>query len=229
MALDYFRCYHSYLNKIAKLSDQEVGRLFRALLKYSDTGELQELAGRESVAFDFIADDIDSAKKAYTKKSTQNTDNIKKRWGDTNAYEPIRTYTADTNAYEEKEKKKEEKSPPLVPPSLLPPITPIISPPYNPPKKEEKTKEKEFHSFIHSDEKNSDEINFKQRQLLKGVVMLSEDQIGDLLDKLSLDEFDRYIDIIANAERSGHKYTKKTHYQAILDMARKDREIEQKK
>lgn len=63
MAIEYFCCYHSYARKLAKLSDQEVGRLFRALLKYSETGEAQELTGRESVAFDFIADDIDRWKK----------------------------------------------------------------------------------------------------------------------------------------------------------------------
>lgn len=59
MAIEYFCCYHSYRKKCEKLTDQELGRLFRALLMYSETGERQELAGRESIAFDFIADDID--------------------------------------------------------------------------------------------------------------------------------------------------------------------------
>ena len=59
MAIEYFCCYHSYRKKCEKLTDQELGRLFRALLTYSETGERQELAGRESIAFDFIADDID--------------------------------------------------------------------------------------------------------------------------------------------------------------------------
>lgn len=75
MTLEYFPCYHSYLNKLRKLSDQEVGRLFRALLTYSATGEPQELAGRESMAYDFIADDIDRAKANYQKKSEQNRAN----------------------------------------------------------------------------------------------------------------------------------------------------------
>lgn len=75
MALEYFPCYHSYLNKLRRLSDQEVGRLFRACLVYSSTGERQELAGRESMAFDFIADDIDRAKEAYRAKSEINRQN----------------------------------------------------------------------------------------------------------------------------------------------------------
>lgn len=75
MALEYFPCYHSYRKKIAKLSDQEVGRLFRALLEYSETGETQELTGRESIAFDFIADDIDRARETYNAKCEQNKRN----------------------------------------------------------------------------------------------------------------------------------------------------------
>ena len=65
---EYFPCYHSYLKKCEKLTDQELGRLFRAVLKYSITGERQELAGRESIAFDFMADDIDRANRAYEEK-----------------------------------------------------------------------------------------------------------------------------------------------------------------
>lgn len=78
MAIEYFCCYHSYARKLAKLSDQEVGRLFRALLQYSETGETQELTGRESVAFDFIADDIDRARGNYETQCKRNSENGKK-------------------------------------------------------------------------------------------------------------------------------------------------------
>ena len=63
--------------KIAKLSDQEVGRLFRSLLEYSETGETQELTGREAVAFDFIAYDIEQSKKAYAERCRTNAENGK--------------------------------------------------------------------------------------------------------------------------------------------------------
>ena len=58
MALEYIPFYFSYRKKLEKLSDQEVGRLVRALLGYGETGETEELTGRETIAFDFIADDI---------------------------------------------------------------------------------------------------------------------------------------------------------------------------
>lgn len=75
MALEYFPCYHSYRKKCEKLTDQELGRLFRALMVFSETGEAQELAGRESIAFDFIADDICRAKTAYSDKCRTNRRN----------------------------------------------------------------------------------------------------------------------------------------------------------
>ena len=68
MALEYFPCYDSYLSKLSRLSDQEVGRLFRALMHYHITGERQELTGRESMAYDFIVDDINRAAEAYEEK-----------------------------------------------------------------------------------------------------------------------------------------------------------------
>ena len=77
MAIEYFCCYHSYRMKIAKLSDQEGGRRGRSLLEYSETGETQELTGREAVAFDFIAYDIEQSKKAYAERCRTNAENGK--------------------------------------------------------------------------------------------------------------------------------------------------------
>lgn len=71
MAREYFKCFHSYKEKTKSLTDAEMGRLFRALMAFSETGEAPSLAGRESIAFDFIADEIarDAAKYAETCKT----------------------------------------------------------------------------------------------------------------------------------------------------------------
>ena len=103
-------------------------------------------------------------------------------------------------------------------------------------REEDKEKEEEYHSFIlakKADENDEFSTGFSttvdaQRRLLggelgKGVVLLSDDQMNDLLDKLSLDEFNHYVGVVADCILSGKRYTKKTHYQAILDMAAKDR------
>lgn len=105
---------------------------------------------------------------------------------------------------------------------------------------EEKDLEEEFHSFNHSntreDENNEDEpmdreslkLKYLGGTLGKGVVMLSDEQFYDLLDRLSIEEFDKYVGIVAECELNGQHYKKKTHYQAILDMAKKDRKIKPK-
>ncbi len=59
----------------------------------------------------------------------------------------------------------------------------------------------------------------------QGILRISKEQFSDLCSKLSLDELHHYVGIIVECEKSGKKYTKKTHYQAILDMAAKDRRV----
>lgn len=62
-------------------------------------------------------------------------------------------------------------------------------------------------------------------ELGKGVVLLSEAQMDDLLQKLSLEEFDYYVGVVADCILKGKQYKRKTHYQAILDMAMADRRV----
>ena len=105
----------------------------------------------------------------------------------------------------------------------------------------EKDKDLDIHSFIQSAEnvfetpvenpapvENSVEKQRAKREYLqgslgKGVVMLSGAELDSLLEELSIAEFDKYVEIVANNELRGHKYKRVTHYQAILDMATKDR------
>jgi len=62
-------------------------------------------------------------------------------------------------------------------------------------------------------------------ELGKGWVLMSNDQFDDLMTKLSPDELEKYFGIIVACERAGKHFKKKSHYQAILDMAMKDRRI----
>jgi hypothetical protein len=88
----------------------------------------------------------------------------------------------------------------------------------------------EDNSFTHSCEGEEDLSDPEHRRrylggIGKNVVFLSDEQMSDLLDKLSVEEFDYYVGVIADNELKGHHYKKKTHYQAILDMANKDRRV----
>ena len=120
MALEYIPFYYSYRKKLEKLSDQEVGRLVRSLLEYGETGETEELAGRESIAFDFIADDINRAKAAYEERCAKNQRNIEKRYArqdDTNVYDGIRTNTNVYETYQTKDKTKDKTKDNSLPPN----------------------------------------------------------------------------------------------------------------
>jgi hypothetical protein len=57
-----------------------------------------------------------------------------------------------------------------------------------------------------------------------GVVMLSKVQFDMLCDELSHEELERYLAVVRDCEKQGKHY-KKSHYQAIRDMAHKDRRI----
>lgn len=62
-------------------------------------------------------------------------------------------------------------------------------------------------------------------ELGKGVVFLSQEQMDDLLERLSIEEFDYYVGVVADCILKGKQYKRKTHYQAILDMAEADRRV----
>lgn len=90
-----FFCQDEYLSKTTKLTDEEVGRLFRSLMVYHSTGDITPLDGRESIAFDFIKEDIDKAEEAYTKKCEQARANrrhgLENKATDDNARQPPST------------------------------------------------------------------------------------------------------------------------------------------
>ena len=102
----------------------------------------------------------------------------------------------------------------------------------------ERDKEKEIHSFVHSaknNEKmdvensveNADELKMKYigGSLGQNIILMSDEQFSDICDKLSLDEIEKYFNIVCDCERKGKSFKKKSHYQAILDMAARDRRV----
>ena len=115
---------------------------------------------------------------------------------------------------------------------------------------EEKDKEKEIHSINRSCEnayiekkveeselKGEDaEIYRKELQeglklkyiggtLGQGVLFMSDEQFTDLCSRLTIDELDKYCGIVVECEKNGKRYKRKSHYQAILEMANKDRGV----
>ena len=73
--------------------------------------------------------------------------------------------------------------------------------------------------------KESAKLKLLGGKLGKGAVMLSDEQFEYLADNLSLDELSKYIGIVADCELNGKRFRKKSHFQAILDMVKKDRQL----
>lgn len=108
----YVKAFFDWPEQMSALSDAEKGRLFVAILKYGETGEIPEMQGAERILFPVFKAQIDrEAGRSEAGKKAVNT-----RWNkekaeepvreDTNVYESIRT---DTESYEAIPKKKEEK------------------------------------------------------------------------------------------------------------------------
>lgn len=74
--------------------------------------------------------------------------------------------------------------------------------------------------------KENIKLKYMGGTLGQGIILMSNEQFGDLCEKLSLDELEKYCEIVVNCERKGKSYKKKSHYKAILDMAMKDRKIQ---
>lgn len=121
MAKEYVCLYHSFLDVIQPLNDEERGRLLTAILVYGKTGVPPEMPGNERFVFPAIRSQIDRDAEKYTERCKKNAQNVTNRWNgprsdDTNVYEPVRNDTivydrirSDTNAYETYQDKDKDK------------------------------------------------------------------------------------------------------------------------
>lgn len=69
-----FIVYHSYRECFEDLSDEEVGILFKAMLSYSETGEMPEMPKPLKVAFRFIKQQMDANKEKYIEKCNKRSE-----------------------------------------------------------------------------------------------------------------------------------------------------------
>ena len=98
--MTYLKIYTDFLTDTKELSDTEIGRLFRFMLKYALEDTEPKIKGNERYMWASAKKNIDAQKKAYAHQCAVNKQNI------TNRYDPIRTVT---NGYESKQEKEKEK------------------------------------------------------------------------------------------------------------------------
>ena len=98
---------------INELTDEEAGKIFKAIFEYETTKEIPKLEKTLKIVFTQFKIKLDFYEESYNKKCLKNKENIKKYWEkkkeqeeDTNEYDRIRT---NTNVYKIKEKEKEKE------------------------------------------------------------------------------------------------------------------------
>lgn len=93
--------YFSIRPSLKRLTLEEKGALFEAILDYGQTGVLPDFDDVLGIAWDFIQPLIDADGEAYQAKCEKAKQAIETRWAkakkDTHEYDSIRTYTDDTN------------------------------------------------------------------------------------------------------------------------------------
>lgn len=110
---EYFKVWHSMLEATSMLTDAELGRLFRAMMKYSMTQEQPANLRREKMLFPMVADSIDQQIRGYKKTCEQNRRNIMKRYDRIRANTPEHDrIQANTTRYQDKTIYKKIDCPP---------------------------------------------------------------------------------------------------------------------
>ena len=118
MAMSGFICHDNYYDRIKRLTNEEVGSLFRNLMLYhaGRYDEMQDFIDSEGIAFDFIADDIDRMEEKYNTTCETNRQNGSKggrpkkqtvsEKTEQNPTKPTETEQNPTKPYKDKEKDK---------------------------------------------------------------------------------------------------------------------------
>ena len=102
---EYFCAYHSMLDATRKLSDAEVGRLFRGLLRYSMTEEQpHDLHGREEIVFDIYSQQTDREIAKYNEACKRNKRNAATRYDP----QPVAASRSQSQQEEDKGKGKDK-------------------------------------------------------------------------------------------------------------------------
>lgn len=101
--MTYLKIYTDFLTDAKELSDTEIGRLFRFMLKYALEDTEPKIKGNERYMWASVKKNIDAQKKAYSHQCAVNKQNI------TNRYDPLRTVTNGNESKQEKEKEKDKE------------------------------------------------------------------------------------------------------------------------
>ena len=103
-----FVVYGDIEETLDELTDEQVAKLFRGMVKYFKTGKDPKFTGVLKFVFIPVKQQMDRDAEKYDRRCEKNRENVKKRYeriqSNTNVYDGIRTYTNATNTNTNKNK-----------------------------------------------------------------------------------------------------------------------------
>ena len=117
MAMSGFVCHDDYYDRLKRLTNEEVGHLFRQLMLYhaGRYDEMEAFIDNEGIAFDFIASDIDRIEEKYNATCETNRQNGLKGGRPKNPTKPKETEKNPTKPTETEHKPTETDRNPTKP------------------------------------------------------------------------------------------------------------------
>ena len=233
MARPGIMLYFDILEPIRVLPDADKGRLLVAMLEYGQQGILPEFEGMLALAWGFVKPKLDRDGETYENAKVQRryaafckrrtTLNLPKipfeEWMNMTEYERERMVTTDNEPLRAVDSVD----------SRYPSTTATANTPTSPSTytatatsaaAAANTAKPDFTATA-----ADSYVNSVGGKLGKGVVFLSEDQIGDLLDRMGLDTFDYYVDKLSSFIVKNDAKVK-NHHETILKWWREDSNME---
>lgn len=116
--MKYIPLFHSDINALSVLSNEQFGKVVRAVADYIDSGIEPQLEPIELISFNLLKESALRSADKYKERCEKNKENAQKRWGtsdDANASDGMPSHTnasdgmrTDANDAKEKEKAKEK-------------------------------------------------------------------------------------------------------------------------
>ena len=232
MARPGIMLYFDILEPIKVLPDADKGRLLVAMLEYGQSGKVPEFDGLLALAWGFIKPKLDRDGETYENAKVQRkyAAFCKRRTTLNLPKVPFEEWLNMTD--DERERMLTTDNDPLRPVDFVGsryPSTTATSPTPTSSTTSATAAAAATTSTTEDTAATAAEKAVKMvgGELGKGVVFLSDDQIGDLLDKLDIDTFDYYVEKLARFIIKNDA-TVKNHYETILKWWRQDSGLETK-
>ena len=222
--------YFDILEPIKVLPDADKGRLLVAMLEYGQFGTVPEFDGMLALAWGFVRPKLDRDEEAYEnskvqrkyaafckKRASMNLPKVPfEEWLDMTDYERERMLTVDNEPI------RPVKTVGSRYPSTTAPSATSTSSSVSTTAVADVTESTED---VGGDDGADSVLKVCGGTLGKGVVLLTEEQDADLLDRLGLDVYDYYMDKLSTYIIQNNAHIR-NHYETILKWWREDRRIQ---